>query len=64
MKIGIPVIQRCDCKDWEENIKKVDAGFVFLATHFNSKGYDGKPFKFCPWCAKELTPERSNRDAD
>lgn len=39
--------KKCDCADWKENIDKVNAGF-------KKHKYKGKPFKFCPWCPKEL----------
>lgn len=41
------------CADWEANIPKVN-GPIFLQTLRNGKGYDGKPFTFCPWCGSQL----------
>lgn len=46
-------INVCDCSDWDENIDKILDPQVFL---FLTKGveYDGKHFKFCPWCGQAL----------
>lgn len=43
----------CDCKDWEENNPKLNAGYGLLSVH-GVKGYEGKLFEYCPWCAKKL----------
>lgn len=43
---------KCDCKDWEENIEKVNA-----PRNPGTWNYDGKVFVFCPWCAKPLEEE-------
>lgn len=45
-----------DCESWKENISKLDAPFHFLAARNHSayRGYDGKPFKYCPWCSSLL----------
>jgi hypothetical protein len=44
------------CEDWKPNSEKVDAPMVLLHARNPStyKGYDGKPFKFCPWCGQPL----------
>lgn len=44
---------KCNCKDWKENIDKLNAGFQFLAIH-KMGGYVGKQIEYCPWCAKKL----------
>jgi len=44
----------CSCKDWQENIDFLNAGFVMCLVH-GSSGYEGKVFKFCPWCGAELS---------
>jgi len=47
---------KCDCKDWEPNIKIIN-GMIDIQTHMswgNKDGYTGKVFKYCPWCAKKL----------
>ena len=51
----------CKCKDWKENIDKLNAGIVMLWTH-GGKGYEGKPIIYCPWCGKklEIIKENSN----
>jgi hypothetical protein len=46
----------CNCKDWKENIGKLNAGFDLLAIH-GGKGYEGKKIKYCPWCGKKLKKE-------
>ena len=45
--------KQCNCKDWKENIDKLNAGWVLDITH-GGKGYIGKIMEFCPWCAKKL----------
>ena len=44
---------KCDCEDWKENIDKLNAGFMFMATH-GMDGYSGKKIIFCPWCGEKL----------
>lgn len=46
--------QRCDCKDWAENIDKVTAADVFMQCTGRFNGYSGKIFVFCPWCGNRL----------
>lgn len=43
----------CKCKDWKENINKLNAGAVMSFIH-GMGGYSGKIFSFCPWCGKKL----------
>ena len=47
----------CECKEWKENIDKLNAGFVFLSTR-GVGGYTGKQFNFCPWCGKKFPKEK------
>ena len=37
------------CKDWEENLPKINAPIElqFIRTGVQ---YTGKPFVYCPWC--------------
>ncbi|KKM22815.1 hypothetical protein LCGC14_1621430 [marine sediment metagenome] len=42
------------CKDWKENIEKVNGPIMLQAARQNTKGYDGVLFKYCPWCASEM----------
>ena len=42
----------CKCKDWEENIPKINSFMAMGMIHGMS--YKGKQFKYCPWCRKEL----------
>lgn len=43
----------CRCKDWKEGIKQIDDHQEFM---WRAHGQEpiGKPFKFCPWCGKNL----------
>jgi hypothetical protein len=41
-----------DCKDYEENMKKIVSAQIFCYTH--GIKYDGKAYKYCPWCGTEL----------
>lgn len=52
----------CDCTEWSENIRKLDAPFTYLHARNPQtyKGYDGAAFRFCPWCAKPLTDVSSS----
>jgi len=44
----------CECKDWEENIEKVNAPHLLQAVRMSTKGYEGKKFVYCPWCGAKL----------
>ena len=46
----------CTCKDWKENIHKLNAGFGIMSVH-GLGGYSGKQFSFCGWCGKKLKEE-------
>lgn len=46
--------RQCDCASWKANVPKIDAAIVMEAIRYNTKGYDGEPFRFCPWCAASL----------
>jgi len=48
------VVMKCSCQEWKDNIDKVNAGFTMTFIH-GGQGYEGAPFKYCPWCGKELT---------
>ena len=53
----------CQCKEWQENIDKVNAPnrFLFARNPNTYKGYDGVPFKYCPWCAMMLVKDEDLR---
>lgn len=53
----------CDCRDWQENIGYLHDMVLLRWTH-GGKGYQGKPFVFCPWCGSPLlsTPEQHDED--
>jgi len=48
---------QCKCEDWAENMPKVNAPIMLQALRGGTTGYDGKPFKYCPWCGKLLREE-------
>ena len=50
---------KCDCSDWKLNIDKVNAPLILQVARsgFQTAGYDGVPFKYCPWCSKPLELE-------
>ena len=47
----------CSCKEWKENIGKVNGPTILQALRQGTKGYEGVPFKFCPWCGEKLNEE-------
>lgn len=51
---------RCTCKDWKENIEKLIHPIAFLVARNPNiyKGYRGKIFIYCPWCAKKLIKDK------
>lgn len=44
----------CTCKDWQENIDKVNGPMILQAVRSGGKGYSGVTFKYCPWCGELL----------
>jgi len=50
----------CNCKDWEENIDKLNAGWVLESVH-GGTGYAGKFIVFCPWCGLRLKPKTKGK---
>lgn len=53
----------CDCHDWQENIGYLHDMVLLRWTH-GGKGYQGKPFVFCPWCGSPLPPAPEQGDED
>lgn len=49
----------CVCKEWQENISKVDAPVILQAIRSGTIGYTGLCFKYCPWCGTTLIEEES-----
>lgn len=52
----------CKCKDWAPNIEILD-GFIVMQMNMawgNKKGYEGKPFVYCPWCGDTLIEKKDN----
>ncbi len=54
--------QRWCCEDWRENNPKINDAFVSYAFRNNNNGYDGKPFRVCPWCAEPRSVEKDELD--
>lgn len=45
----------CPCPDWEPGIRKIDGPIALQAVRTGGAyQYDGKPFRFCPWCGQRL----------
>lgn len=39
------------CEDWKPQCEKVNAPIMLaFARNPQNPQYDGKPFRFCPWC--------------
>ena len=53
----------CVCKDWEENIDKVNAPIVLQKIRGGFTSWDGKAFVYCPWCSSKLQ-EMTEKQAD
>ena len=45
----------CPCDAWGENFPAINAPFLLPLTAIGE--YKGVPFKYCPWCQKELVEE-------
>ena len=59
-EIVIRRIVDCDCKDFEENMIELNKPWGLWASHGESKGYEGKPFIYCPWCGEKLKGDEIN----
>jgi hypothetical protein len=47
-------VKGCPCDDWQENITEINGTIQLQAIRTGGKGYTGKQFTFCPWCASIL----------
>lgn len=45
----------CSCSEFRDNIEEIDDAVNFFREH--SIEHNAAPFKFCPWCGKELEKE-------
>jgi hypothetical protein len=47
------------CAEWGENIEHVTAAssLLFARNPTTYRGYQGVPFKYCPWCSAALRLE-------
>ncbi len=61
-EITIKNIIGCDCKDFKENADEVNKPWGLWASHGESKGYEGKPFIYCPWCGEKLKEEMKDEN--
>ncbi len=43
----------CNCEDFQLSMPQIIAA---KTNNYLVKKYTGKPFKFCPWCQRVLTP--------
>lgn len=43
---------KCDCLDWKENIKILNAPYTLGLAAVGS--YTAKAFSYCPWCGSQL----------
>ena len=44
----------CSCQDWKDNIDKINGPIMLEQLRGKSKGYDGVPIRYCPWCGEKL----------
>jgi len=51
-------MKMCNCFKWDKSIIHIE-GAITLA-HVHGIEYQGYPFKYCPWCGKELIDTNSN----
>jgi ribosomal protein S27AE len=49
----------CSCKDWDENLPKINAPLVLQQVRTGVR-YEGKPFQFCPWCGSALAESKQD----
>jgi hypothetical protein len=42
----------CSCPDFDVNVKYINASLQMAELHHSV--YNLTPFKYCPWCGKEL----------
>jgi hypothetical protein len=50
-------MMHCTCPDWPVQSKIIDGFIVFQSVRAGKDLYQergGKPFKFCPWCGRQL----------
>jgi len=47
-------MRKCDCEDWENYIEVICDWAVYYQYKKRYGDADFKPFRFCPWCGKEL----------
>jgi hypothetical protein len=52
--------QGCTCSDWAANMPQLRNLLGLGITH--GQDYEGKPFRFCPWCGQALVCITGQRD--
>jgi len=53
-------MNKCICKDWEEQIKLIDNFILFCENQTAGPKWDNDKnimFRYCPWCGGKLTKE-------
>lgn len=45
---------KCMCKEWQENLPKVEEPRMREHARTGQGHYDGVPFRYCPWCGHLL----------
>jgi len=43
-----------ECDGWEKSYRQLNDAIAFCYNHSAGPKYSGVPFKFCPWCGKEI----------
>lgn len=43
-----------ECEGWEKSYRQINDAIIFCHSHSVAPKYYGVPFKFCPWCSKEI----------
>ena len=51
----------CKCKLWKENIDRINGPIALQSIRSGGRGYDGVPFKYCPWCGKDLKEVKNGK---
>jgi hypothetical protein len=44
----------CGCSDWDTEMPKINGPIILASIRAGHNTYDGKPFRFCPWCGSKL----------
>lgn len=50
----------CSCPDWKTNIPQLNS--LLLHEMVRGREYKGTPFRFCPWCGRQLADDTGYRN--